>query len=99
VGALVHDHAAGQHLHLAGVEPGDQALAIFGWDIDVIHWDTGPVWISLIVVDTGGRRSAQLQHVVGKLKDRDPAPRPVPAPSPDPPPAEDHPGIGIMFAN
>lgn len=67
--------------------------------IDVIHWGTDPVWISLIDVDTGERHSAQLQHVVGKLKDRDPAPRPAPASSPAPPPADDPPGIGIVFTN
>jgi hypothetical protein len=67
--------------------------------IDVIHWNTDPVWISLIDVDTGEWHSAQLQHVVGKLKDRDPAPRPALAPSPGPTPADDHPGIGIVFAN
>ncbi len=67
--------------------------------IDVIHWNTDPVWISLIDVDTGEWHSAQLQHVVGKLKDRDPAPRPAPPSSLGPPPADDPPGIGIVFAN
>lgn len=67
--------------------------------IDKIHWDTDPVWISLIDVDSGEWRSAQLQHVVGRLENYDPASRATPEPSPAPRPPDDPPGIGVVYAD
>ena len=65
--------------------------------IDRIHWDTDPVSLRLIDVNCGEWRSAQLQHVVGRLKKNDPAPRATPEPAPATRPPEDLPGIGVLF--
>ena len=67
--------------------------------IDVIHWDTDPVWLSLIDVDTGERDSAQLRHMFGRLENDDPAPRPSPEPPPAPLRPDDPPGIGVVYAD
>jgi len=69
--------------------------------INRIHHDTDPVWISLIDIDTGEWRHAQLQHVVGKLKptnhtSKDRLFDDLSLPSHRP--REDPPGTGVVFA-
>ncbi|TVS03979.1 MAG: hypothetical protein EA413_09795 [Cyanobium sp. PLM2.Bin73] len=69
--------------------------------IDRIHHDTDPVWISLIDIDNGEWRGAQLQHVVGKLKRGDPICQDrlfADLSLPSHQPREDPPGVGVVFA-
>jgi hypothetical protein len=67
--------------------------------IDKIHWDTNPVWISLVDVDSGERCTAQLQHVIGRLQNIDPAPRVAHEPPPRPKPPVELPGVGVVLAD
>lgn len=67
--------------------------------IDRIHWDTAPVWISLVDIDTCEWRSAQLQHVVGRLENFDPAPRPEPEPLARPIRPVDLPRVAVLLAD
>ena len=66
--------------------------------IDKIHWGTDPFWISLIDVNTGEWRSAQLQHVVGKLENCEPALLATPEPAIAVRQFDDPPSIEMMFA-
>jgi hypothetical protein len=67
--------------------------------IDKVHWDTDPVWLSLIDVDTGDWRSAQLKHVVGRLENYDPAPTGTPEPPPWPFLTSSPPANGVRLAD
>ncbi len=87
-----------RHGDIVGVMATSYCPAFVG-RIDRIHWDIDPVWLSLIDVDTGEWRSAQLQHVVGRLENNDPAPRATPEPTPAPRPHEDPQGMGVVFAD
>jgi hypothetical protein len=67
----MHRHL--QPLDIVGVMATSYCPAFVG-QIDRIHWDTSPVWDSLIDLDPGEWRSAQLQHVIGRVQNFDPAP-------------------------